>query len=90
MKYGKTKLRYPFRVGRPTSLGNGQLDPRTVTLCRDMGHAWSCIRAMATDRPHEDYVIRPAGGTVFTNRDIDALMRCALLTSIEKPAVEAA
>jgi hypothetical protein len=71
--------RAPFRVGRLSGSGNGQLDPGDITYCRDIQHALNVVRLLSKDHPHVNWVIRPKQGKVWTNPDIDALVRHGLM-----------
>lgn len=72
--------RAPFRVGRVSGGGNGQLDPDDITYCRDIQHALNAVRLLSKDRPEVAWVIRPKQGKQWTNPDIDALVRHGLMT----------
>lgn len=73
--------RSPFRVGRLSGSGNGQLDPEDITYCRDIQHALNVVRLLSKDHPHVNWVIRPKQGKVWTNPDIDALIRHGLMVA---------
>lgn len=72
--------RAPFRVGRLSGSGNGQLDPDDITYCRDIQHALNAVRLLSKDRPEVAWVIRPKQGKQWANPDIDALVRHGLMT----------